>query len=107
MANLDASLSASSRLNMDTVSTIPRSRALRLAHEVLDGMDKKSGEDLLVGIAVAFAALAQRYAGGPEALHHMGRRILNEAAPYDRKGNAERDSLLDYVSLKVRTDPRI
>lgn len=107
MANLDASLSASSRLNMDSISTIPRSGALRLAHSLLDGFDKQSGEELLVALAVAFAAAAERYSGGAEALHTLGDRILREAAPYDRKGNAERDSLRDYVALKVRTDPRI
>lgn len=107
MADLNASLQASSRLNLDTLSSIPRYTALKLGHEFMEALGQRTGEDLLAATAVAFAVLGERFSGGPEALHDYGRRILNEPAPYDHKGNATRDALRDYAALKVRTDPRI
>lgn len=102
----DATLEASTRINRDRLLMMPRDRAAQMAHEVIAALEKKTPEDHLLGIAVAFAVMAQRYAQGAEELHDIGKRILVEPMAYNRPGAALIDSLRDYAGLKVRTDPK-
>lgn len=104
--NLDASLSASTRISQDKLMMMPRYTAVRRAHEIISGLQGRDAEEHLGGIAVAFAAMAERYSLGPEELHAYGMRILREPTTYNRDGSALVDSLRDYAGLKVRNDPR-
>lgn len=97
----------STRIDRDKLLTLSRDRAAELGHLLLEPLRVATPEEYLAGVAVVFAAMANRYGQGAEELYQYGLKILTAPTPHHTKGNALVDSLRDFADLKVRNDPFI
>lgn len=96
--------SPSRPLNKDALAMVPRRRAADAAHEALFPVQSKPPEIMVAGVAVLFAAVAQRCGLDPEELHRLGRKILrdpDEQLGGDRGSNQSLQSLRDFCGIRI------
>lgn len=91
----------SSRINKDRVMMVSRMSGAAAAGVVFDALRNERPEDLIVGIATAFAMVSERVDGGPEELYHVGRKVLRQE-PHEDKANAMTESLRDLGNKTLR-----
>lgn len=105
---IKSATSLSTRVDNDRLNMVRRNDAARLAHEVLEPLNTKGAEEVLAGVAVAFAVLSSRFGLGAEGLYNYGLRILKEPLPdANREGYSLVESLKDFANLRVRDDASI
>lgn len=103
MNPLDQAVSPlSSRLDHDKLSMVPRGTGAKVAHHILEGTRNLPPHEIMAGIAVLFAAVAPRFAGGAEELYHVGRKILDSKNVDHGHDDALVDSLQDWAKLTFR-----
>jgi hypothetical protein len=91
-------------LDRDRLMMMSRDRAAELGHMILEPLTNSPADENLAAVAVAFAALSERYSMGPEELYRYGMKILTAPTPHHRKGNALMDSLQDWAGMRVRNE---
>ena len=96
----------SSRINRDALMMVPHGDAARVAFEVLDALHPSNpSAAMLAGIAVAFAAAAQRASMAPDELHALACKVLRHEQPYGKSmGDHQLDAFKDYMGLRMRSD---
>lgn len=94
--------SLSTRLDVDTLTSLPRDRVAGLTQAILDPIQANRGEEILAASAVLFAIMVERYGGSPQGLYDYGRRILGTDEPFHKKGNDQLEALRDFAALRVR-----
>lgn len=84
-----------------TMTQLARQRAADAAHATLDGLQNLTPEEIVLGVAVLFAAVTRRSGLDPEDLYQMGLRVL-KPEPLHRRANDSLQSLTDFVALRVK-----
>lgn len=99
--------SLATRLDVDTLTSLPRDRVASLTQAILDPIQAHKGEELLASSAVLFAIMVERYGGSPQGLYDYGVRILGADEPFHKKGNDQLEALRDFAALRVRGEALI
>lgn len=97
----------SSRLDPTQLRMVSRDRVASVVHALLHGANHERPPELTAGVAVLFAAVAERSAMDPEELYRLGRRILHAHDPHHDKPNIQLEALRDFAGLRVRNEPII
>ncbi|NKW09116.1 hypothetical protein HGG76_02405 [Ochrobactrum tritici] len=92
----------STRVDPTQLHMVSRDRVANVAHALLNGANHERAPEILAGVAVLFAVMAERSAVDPEELYHLGRRILFAPAPHHHKPNVQMEALRDFAGLRVR-----
>lgn len=82
------------------MTLMPRLDAADSAHRVLDVLQKRPPEEIVLGTAVLFAALCKRLRLSPSDIHNAGMRVL-EAEPFHKRANDSLQSLQDFAGLRI------
>lgn len=104
--NLD-NTQLSSRIDRDKLNMLSRDRAAECGFLFLDKAGEMKPEEIVMGAAIAFAAVASRYSQSASELHDLGLKLLTAPHPHHKGGNALLDALQDYAKLRVRNDPKL
>jgi hypothetical protein len=83
-----------------TMTQLPRLKAVDSAHRALDGVQRDTPEEMMLGVAVLFAALCQRCQVSPHEMHQMGLRVI-AYSPFDKTANRSLEALRDFAGLRV------
>lgn len=97
----------SSRLDATQLQMVSRDRVAPVAHALLHGANHERPAELAAGVAVLFAAMAERVGMDPQDLFLLGRRILFAADRHHDKPNIQLEALRDFAGLRVRDRPVI
>lgn len=95
----------SSRLDTTQLQMVSRDRVAAVVHGLLHGANHERPPELTAGVAVLFAAMAERVGMDPEELYRLGRRILHAHDPHHDKPNIQLEALRDFAGLRVRNEP--
>jgi hypothetical protein len=71
-----------------------------MAHTALYTMQDERPEEIVVGAAMLFAALAQRTGLDPEEMYRQGIRMLRPE-PGDQRTNEQLEALRDFAGLRI------
>lgn len=105
LRNVPFSTPLSSRFDRDALMMISRDAASQVAFEVLDTLYRHKPAEALAGLAVAFAAMAERVNMDPDEAYAVGRRVLVSKEAYGSSMATHRlDALRDFAKLRVRSD---
>lgn len=89
-----------SPLDKDKLAMVSRGQTAQAAHSALFALQEESPEVMMAGAALLFATLIKRCGLDPQALHHMGLRLLVDQQGY-RKDNASLQSLQDFAAIRI------
>lgn len=105
LANVPFTTPLSSRFDRDALMMITRDAASTVAFEVLDTLYRHRPDEALAGLAVAFAAMAERVNMPPDEAFAVGRKVLVSQEDYGSSMATHRlDALRDFAKLRIRSD---
>lgn len=98
----------SSRLDRDALMMVSRDTASEAAFTLLDSISRMEPHVAVAGLAVAFAAFAERVGMAPDEIHAVGSKVLRSQIPYGAHsmGSHRLDALQDFAKLRIRSDKR-
>lgn len=88
-------------LNSDDLSMVHRERAAHCAHAALNPIQGDRPEEIVMGIAVAFAAITKVAQLDPHALYQMGMKVLHADTHTGERTDKSLQSLQDFVGLRI------
>lgn len=95
----------STRLDADTLHSIPRDKMAADALLLMDGLRNHSGEEQMAATAVLFAVFCRRFNQSPQDLYEMGKRIINTEEAFHDKGNQLVETLKDFSNGHLSSNP--
>lgn len=89
-----------------TMTNLNRMAALEAAVLCLDGLQRLTPEEIVMGTAVLYAGLCDRLGVDPHDLYTMGQKVMRPD-PFFRRANSTAQSLSDTIRLRVGGDSRV
>lgn len=97
---------ASRPFDYHTMTSLDRQLAADAAHLALDGIQQKTPEEIMLGVAVLFAALTHRCQLDANDLYLMGRRVL-VSEDFHRRANDSLQSLQDFAGIRIKGEHNV
>lgn len=101
--HMPAGMIAGRAVNFDKLAMVPREQAARIANLALFPIQQEEHpEEMVLGVAVLFAALTLRTGKDPHDLFEMAKRVILQ--PLDgthKEADTQIQVLRDWVGLKV------
>lgn len=97
---------ASRPFDFHTMTQLPRQLAADAAHAALDGVQQRSPEEMVLGVALLFAAIAKRVGVDPAETYAMATRVL-DYEPHHRRANDSLQSLQDFAGIRIKGDTNV
>ena len=83
-----------------TLTQLRREKGIDAAQRALDGVQRDTPEEIVMGAAVLFAAICKQAMLNPHDLYAIGSKVITPD-PFHRRANDSIQSLKDFVSLRV------
>lgn len=100
------SIPASRPFDYHTMTMLPRQVAADAAHAALDGVQQRSPEEIVLGVALLFAAISRRVGVDPAQVYAMATRVLDHE-PHHRRANDSLQSLQDFAGIRIKGDTHV
>ena len=90
------------KIDRDVILMMPREKAATMACLAIDKLQSRRPEDVIAGIAVAFAVMTERSGMTAEELASYGKRILFAPQAHHVQTNDKLESLRDFAGIRIK-----
>jgi hypothetical protein len=93
-------------IDKDKLYMMPRSEAVDAALEVISALQRRTPEQIVAGLGLAFACVAHRSLLDPQEVHRIGAAILEDRL-YEGRDNMRLQSLRDFAGIRIRGERNV